>query len=49
MIIDSGFFVLKLFIGMFGRGIYSSALVKKCRYWPTVIYGDEINANCEKK
>ena len=40
------FLCIKMFIGMFDRGLYGSELAKKNRYWPTVIYGYGINDNC---
>ena len=45
---DSGLCVLKGFIGMYNRGFYGSEVVKRCIYWPSVIYGDQINAHFEK-
>ena len=42
---DSGLCVLKGLIGMYGRGVYVSTVVKKHRYWPSGIYGDKINAH----
>ena len=43
MIIYSGFFVLKLLIGMYERGVYGILLVKKRRYYPLGIFEDQIN------
>ena len=34
VIMDSGFCVLKWFIGIYERELYGSAVVKKRRYWP---------------
>ena len=45
MIVDSGLCVLKMLMGVFERGFYGSTLAKKHGYWPTGIYGDEINAH----
>ena len=45
---DSGFSVLKGLLGVFERGVYGSALVKKHIYWPTGTYGEYINAHFEK-
>ena len=33
---------------MYDIGVYESALVKKSRYWPSGIHGDQINANIEE-
>ena len=46
---DSGFSVLKGFIGMYERGVYGSAEKKKRRYLPEGMYGDQINAHYIKK
>ena len=43
VIIDSGFCVLRDFIGMFERGLYGSELVNNRRYFPIGIYLDGIN------
>ena len=43
VIIYSGFFVLKLLIGMYERGVYGILLVKKRRYYPLGIFEDQIN------
>ena len=40
--------VLEGLVGMFERVSYASSLVEKHRYWPTGIYGDDINVNGEK-
>ena len=42
-ITDSGFYVQNVLIVIFDTCVYGSELVKKCRYWPTLIYGDGIN------
>ena len=42
IIMDSGFCVLKAIISLLSFGIYSSALIKKWRYWPKDIPGDNI-------
>ena len=46
---DSGFFMLKGLIVIYEIGVYGSAVVKKRRYWTSVMYGDQINTNFEKK
>ena len=40
---DSGFCELVGLIGIFERGLYGSALVKKRRYWPKLIHLYGIN------
>ena len=47
--LDSGFCVLKGIIELHKKGIYASALIKKRRYWPKFICGDEICAHFDKK
>ena len=47
VILDSGFCVLKAIIALKKVGVYSSALVKKRRYWPKYIKGEEIKAYFE--
>ena len=49
VIMGSGFCVLKWLIGMYDRGVYGSTVAKKYRYWPSGIYGDQINGHFEKK
>ena len=49
VIMDSGFFVLNFFIGIYKRGVYGSEVVKKSIYWPLVIYVDQINAHKKKE
>ena len=34
VILDSGFCVLRGIIELKKRGVYASALIKKCKYWP---------------
>ena len=48
-IIDIGFCVLRVLVGMFERVICGSALEKKCIYWLTGIYGYGINAHFEPR
>ena len=45
VIMYSCFYVLKGFIGVYYIGFYGSRAVKKCNYWPSGIYGDQINAH----
>jgi hypothetical protein len=42
VILDSGFCVLQAIIELKKLGVYASALIKKRRYWPKYIKGDEI-------
>ena len=42
VILDSGFCVLKGIIELRKKGVFASALIKKRRYWPRFICGDEI-------
>jgi hypothetical protein len=42
VILDSGFCVLKGIVELKKHGVYASALIKKRRYWPKHIRGDEI-------
>mgnify|MGYP003341001374 FL=1 len=42
IILDSGFCVLLGLIALLNVGIYASAVVKKRRYWPAFVDGDEI-------
>ena len=48
MIIYSCFCVLGGFIGIYERVVYGSLVAKKCKYWPSGIYGDQINTRFEK-
>lgn len=42
LVLDSGFCVLKGILELQIRGVYSGALIKKCRYWPKRVDGDSI-------
>ena len=42
--LDSGFCVLKGIVELKKRGVYASALIKKQRYWPKYIKGDDIKS-----
>ena len=42
VVMDSGFCVLKAIIELRKAGVFSSALIKKRRYWPRYIKGQEI-------
>ncbi len=43
VVLDSGFFILKGIIELKKRGVYACALIKKRRFWPTMVHGDEID------
>ena len=47
MILDSGFCVLQALIELKKKGVYASALVKKRRYWPKYVKGDQIKQDFE--
>ena len=38
-VLDSGFCVLKAIVALYQKGIYAGALIKKRRYWPTLVPG----------
>ena len=42
VVLDSGFCVLKGIVELRKRGLFSCALIKKRRYWPTLVPGDAI-------
>ena len=46
---DSGFCVLKALIALSLSGVFASALIKKRRFWPTLVAGDAIDQHMEKK
>ena len=46
---DSGFCVLKGLIELQKVGVYASAVIKKRRYWPKYIKGDDLDAHFENK
>ena len=49
VILDSGFCVLQAIIELQKRGVYSSALIKKRRYWPKYIDGDAVRQHFDAK
>ena len=49
VVLDSGFCVLKALIELRKRGVFASAVVKKRRYWPMHVKGDEIKQHFEDK
>ena len=44
VILDSGFCVLQGIVELMKKGVYSSALIKKRKYWPKLIKGAKIDA-----
>ena len=44
VILDSGFCVLEGIVHLWKVGVYASALIKKRRYWPKYIKGDDIKS-----
>ena len=48
-VLDSGFFVLQAIVELKKRGLFVVALIKKCRYWPKYVPGDEIIAHFDNK
>jgi hypothetical protein len=49
VIMDSGFCVLDALLALKSVGVFGSALIKKRRYWPKGIDGDEINRHMAGK
>ena len=49
VVLDSGFCVLKGIVELLKRGVYASAVIKKRRYWPAGIKGDEIKEHMSNK
>jgi hypothetical protein len=49
VILDSGFCVLKAIIELKKKGVYASALIKKRRYWPRDVPGDDIRRHFDGK
>ena len=49
VVMDSGFCVLKALIALSLSGVFASALIKKRRFWPTLVAGDAIDQHMEKK
>ena len=49
VVLDSGFCVLKGIVELKKRGVYASALIKKRRYWPKYIKGDDIKSHFDGK
>ncbi len=49
VVLDSGFCVLKGIIELKKRGVFAAALIKKRRYWPKYVKGDEIKQHFNDK
>ena len=49
IVLDSGFCVLKGIVGLYRKGLYAGALIKKRRYWPTLVPGDAIDEHFADK
>jgi hypothetical protein len=49
VILDSGFCVLKAIIELKKKGVYASALIKKRRYWPRDVPGEDIRKHFDGK
>jgi len=49
VILDSGFCVLKALIELKKLGVYACALIKKRRYWPTLVPGDAMERRFASK
>lgn len=49
VVMDSGFCVLQGLLEMLKKGVFGHAQIKKRRYWPKWIKGDEVNEHFENK
>lgn len=49
VVLDSGFCVLKSILELAKKGIFACALIKKRRYWPTLVPGEAIDAYFAEK
>jgi hypothetical protein len=49
IILDSGFCVLKGIVELMKRGVFASALIKKRRYWPKDVPGEDIKRELDDK
>ena len=49
VILDSGFCVLKALTKLKEHGVFASAVIKKRRYWPKLVKGDEIEEKMKNK
>ena len=49
VVLDSGFCVLKGIVELRKKGIFAAALVKKRRYWPKFVKGEDIKEHFRTK
>ncbi|KAL7549033.1 hypothetical protein ACHAWF_012294, partial [Thalassiosira exigua] len=49
IVLDSGFCVLKAILALRDRGLFAGALIKKRRYWPTLVPGDKMEEHFASK
>ena len=49
VVLDSGFCVLQAIVGLFKKGLFAGALIKKRKYWPKFIAGDAIDEHFTDK
>ena len=49
VILDSGFCVLRAIVELRKKGVFSSALIKKRRYWPKYVPGEAMNEHMASK
>ena len=49
IILDSGFCVLQGFVELCKMGVFAAALIKKRKYWPKHILGDDITKHFDDK
>ena len=48
-VLDSRFCFLQALVELKKKGLFAAALIKKCRYWPKYVPGDEIIAHFDNK
>ena len=49
VVFDSGFYIAKGIVELEAKGVYGGALIKKRKYWPMNVPGDEIDKHFEGK
>lgn len=49
VVLDSGFCVLKAIVALYEKGIYAGALIKKRRFWPSLVPGVAMDARFNGK
>jgi hypothetical protein len=49
VILDSGFCVLQRLVELKKIGIFASAVIKKWRYWPKYVPGEQIDDQMKEK